>query len=172
MRKLTEIRRASKTKDELDKKLVINEDIHVIEYAPDVFAFLRQKDGFTNEVLRESLNPEKNKKMVFKAGESQGKSGSFFFFSQDQKFIIKTMTDSDFNAFQRIQKCYFARVCSDENSLLARIYGIYSVVMEDKAPVKLVVMGNTMKHASRHLGVFDLKGSIIKRIVKGKTTPT
>jgi 1-phosphatidylinositol-4-phosphate 5-kinase len=82
------------------------------------------------------------------------------------------MTDSDFQAFQRIQKAYFQRVCTDENSLLARIYGIYSVVMEDKKPVKLVVMGNTMKNASRHLAVFDLKGSTIKRIVKGKITNT
>lgn len=82
--------------------LVINEDITVTEYAPDVFAYLRNIDGFSNDVLRESLNPEFNKDMVFKAGESQGKSGSFFFFSKDQKFIIKTMTDSDFNAFMRI----------------------------------------------------------------------
>jgi hypothetical protein len=32
-----------------------------------------------------------NKNQVFKAGESKGKSGSFFFFSHDRKFIIKTM---------------------------------------------------------------------------------
>ena len=64
-----------------ESKLVINEDIQVTEYAPDVFAFLRQKDDYTNNVLRDSLNPEANKKMVFKAGESSGKSGSFFFFS-------------------------------------------------------------------------------------------
>lgn len=83
----------------MDRKLVINEDINVIEYSPDVFAFLRARDGYDNSVLRESLLPDKNKKAVFKAGESQGKSGSFFFFSQDQNFIIKTMTESDFNAF-------------------------------------------------------------------------
>jgi len=32
----------------LENKLVINEDIEVTEYAPDVFAFLRQKDGYDN----------------------------------------------------------------------------------------------------------------------------
>jgi 1-phosphatidylinositol-4-phosphate 5-kinase len=69
--------------------------------------------------------------MVFKAGESQGKSGSFFFFSKDQRFIIKTMTEDDFDAFMRIQKAYFARVCRAEDSLLARVYGVYSVKMED-----------------------------------------
>ena len=39
----------------------------------------------------ESFTPAFNNKAVFKAGESQGKSGSFFFFSHDRKFIIKTM---------------------------------------------------------------------------------
>jgi hypothetical protein len=42
--------------------------------------------------------------------------------------------------------------------------------MEDKAPVKLIVMGNSMKKACRHLAVFDLKGSIVKRLVKGEIT--
>lgn len=107
--------------------------------------------------------------MVFKAGESQGKSGSFFFFSKDQRFIIKTMTDSDFNAFQRIQKAYFAHVSTCEASLLARVYGIYSVRMEDQKPVKLIVMENSMRGATEVLGVFDLKGSMVNRIVKGKT---
>lgn len=75
--------RMAAIKQEVDNKLVINEDIEVTEYAPDVFAFLRQKDGYNNEILKESLDPEVNRKMVFKAGESQGKSGSFFFFSKD-----------------------------------------------------------------------------------------
>jgi hypothetical protein len=155
---------------QVQRKLIINEDIRVIEYSPDVFAFLRQRDGFNNDILRDSLDPEVNKSSVFRAGEGSGKSGSFFFFSADANFIIKTMTRSDFKAFQRIQKAYFTRVCNDEHSLLARIYGIYSVIMEDKEPVTLVVMGNTMKKAERHLGVFDLKGSMVKRQVKGPIT--
>jgi len=146
--------------------------------APDVFAFLRERDGFTREMLRESLDPIVNRDMVFKAGEGQGKSGSFFFFSKDQNFIIKTMTDEDFDAFVRIQKPYFDRICSDKESLLARIYGIYSIQMEDQAPVKLVVMGNTMKTKlpgiqtkPEIIAVYDLKGSTVSRIVKGNNHP-
>lgn len=42
------------------------------------------------------------------------------------------MTDSDFNAFMRIMKSYFLRVSQTENeSLYARIYGIYTIKMED-----------------------------------------
>lgn len=106
----------------------------VTEYAPDVFAYLRnmdfpQSDYNAEEIFKQSLNPEDNKDMVFKAGESQGKSGSFFFFSKDMKFIIKSMTDSDFNAFMRIFRFYFREVNDRPDSLLARIYGIYSIQM-------------------------------------------
>jgi hypothetical protein len=112
------VRRVTADGDGPDVKeaLTINEDIEVTEYAPDVFSFLRQKDGFENEDLALSLNPESNKDKVFKAGESQGKSGSFFFFSDDQRFIIKTMTDSDFNAFMRLFRSYFRHICSQKKN--------------------------------------------------------
>lgn len=57
----------------------------------------------------------------------------------------------------------------NDDSLLARIYGIYSVRMEDQNPVKLVVMGNALQGASKThmLGCFDLKGSMVNRIVRG-----
>jgi hypothetical protein len=32
---------------------------------------------------------------VFNAGEGAGQSGSFFFFSKDKKFLIKTMRGSE-----------------------------------------------------------------------------
>lgn len=145
-------------------RLIINEDIRVTEWAPDVFAFLRQHDGISDSQLSKSLDPDNNRENIFKAGESQGKSGSFFFFSTDRQFIIKTMTDSDFNAFMRIIKSYFQRVTSQPKSLLARIYGIYTVKMEDQNPVQLVVMGNTMgKNCSPIEGIFDLKGSMVNR---------
>lgn len=64
--------------------LVINEDVFVTEYAPKAFAFLRSLDDINNDLVKNSLSPELNRDMVFKAGESQGKSGSFFFFSHDK----------------------------------------------------------------------------------------
>lgn len=68
----------------------------------------------------------------------------------------------------RLFRVYFRHVCTNPRSLLARVYGVYSVTMGDQKPVKLVVMANTMrlnpKHALRY--VFDLKGSMINRLVK------
>jgi Phosphatidylinositol-4-phosphate 5-kinase len=42
-----------------------------------------------------SFDVEKNRGMVFKAGQGAGKSGSFFFFSHDNKFIIKTLKGNE-----------------------------------------------------------------------------
>jgi hypothetical protein len=167
--KATGIPRELDSGEMLEKEtLMLHEDISVTEYAPDAFAFLRLIDGYDNHILKQSLNPKINKNMVFKAGESKGKSGSFFFFSKDQKFIIKTMTQNDFLAFMRLFRTYFRHVCTNPKSLLARIYGVYSVTMGDQKPVKLVVMANTMRLNSQHTlkYVFDLKGSLINRLVK------
>ena len=72
---------------------------------------------------------EKNVESIFKAGEGMGKSGSFFFFSHDDKFLIKSMTTSDFETFMKVFRAYFEHVSCFDESLLARIYGVYSVQM-------------------------------------------
>lgn len=48
--------------------------------------------GLTPDTIYESLHPSYNQDMVFRAGEGAGRSGSFFFFSHDKRFIIKTMS--------------------------------------------------------------------------------
>jgi len=67
-----------------------------------------------------------------KAGEGAGKSGSFFFISHNYELIIKTMTSGELKTWKKIFKHYFNHVTSHRDSLLARIYGIYSVTMEDR----------------------------------------
>ena len=79
--------------DEHTERL-IHDEMTVTEYAPDVFAFLRQLDGYDaendNKQLKESFDLKANLKSIKKARESAGKSGAFFFFSHDKKFLIKT----------------------------------------------------------------------------------
>ena len=105
----------------IDKKIICN------EYAPDVFAHLRELDGYSKEDLLESLDPciDKNITNIFKAGEGMGKSGSFFFFSHDDRFLIKTMTKDDFKSFMSLFNSYFNHIVKNNTSLLARVYGVY-----------------------------------------------
>jgi 1-phosphatidylinositol-4-phosphate 5-kinase len=64
---------------------------------------------------------------VFKAKESAGKSGSFFFFSHDKKFLLKTMNDSEMKVFKEMLPQYLNHLHKNKDSLLARIYGIFTV---------------------------------------------
>lgn len=56
------------------------------------FMNLFEQFGLTLDLLEQSLSPEFNMEQVFQAGEGAGKSGSFFFFSHDRRFLIKTMS--------------------------------------------------------------------------------
>lgn len=58
-------------------------------------------------------------------------------------------------------------------SLLARVYGVYTIKQKSMQPVHFILMGNTMKtNSTSELNlkfVFDLKGSEVNRFVKNKT---
>ncbi len=76
----------------------------------------------------QSLDVNKNRKMIFKAGESSGKSGSFFFFSHDNKFIIKTLKGNEKQLLLNILDDYIAYLKkNDKKSLIARIFGIFQI---------------------------------------------
>lgn len=79
-------------------------------------------------MLLESLDPEKNQTNLFKAGEASGASGSFFFFSTDKRFIVKTMTNGEKEFFlAKVARPYFSHLKKNPTSLLARIYGVYTI---------------------------------------------
>jgi hypothetical protein len=66
----------------------------------DIFEQVLELAGLGLAALKESLAPKLNRESVFKAGESAGgSSGSFFFFSQDRKFLIKTMSPHEMKLF-------------------------------------------------------------------------
>lgn len=148
------------------KDLSINEEVKITEYAPSVFATVKFMDKITPAMIKESLSTEKNRKSVFKAKESAGKSGSFFFFSYDRKFIIKTMNSSEKKVFIDSLPTYMAHLKSNPNSLIARIYGVFTVEMEDIQPVDIILMGNCAHCGPNIENVFDLKGSMINRNVE------
>jgi len=76
-------------KNVLRMKQEVRVTYHRIDLFKDMYSeiFRSQLSNF-----HESLSPKFNRDRVFAAGEGAGRSGSFFFFSHDRKFIIKTMT--------------------------------------------------------------------------------
>lgn len=128
--------------------LTINEEVTIYEYASKKFLEIREMDNIDKQKIKNSLSAKRNRDQVFKAGESQGKSGSFFFFSHDQEFIIKTLYDDEVKVFLQSLPQYFEHIKNNPDSIIARIYGVFKVQMEDIVPVNLLLMANTIKHNS------------------------
>ena len=105
----------------------IYENVKVYDYACKAFHKLRYNDGISSFMIKNSLDPDTNLENALKAGESTGKSGSFFFFSKDRKFIIKTVFQEELDVFMQDLPEYFKHVDEHPSSLLARIYGLFQV---------------------------------------------
>ena len=120
-------------------------------------------------LLVQSLSPMNNLDQVFKAGQGAGRSGSFFFFSADKKFIIKTMTKSEKSLFLSMAEEYTNYFVGHQDSLIAKIFGVFKVKIANMGKVYLMLSENVIPFQDEENidFIFDLKGSLVDRKVKG-----
>lgn len=96
---------------------------------------------------------------------SPGKSGSFFYFSRDYKYIIKTIHHAEHKLLRKILPEYYKHVEQNPNTLISQFYGLHRVKMAYGRKIHFVVMNNLFPpHRDIH-STFDLKGSMIGREV-------
>ena len=140
------------------------------DYAPKIFYNLRTLYGITNADYLKSLGPEnflcnliitKNKSL--KEICSSGKSGSFFYFSYDGKYLMKTIPESEFLKFKEMLQDYYVYMSSNPKTLLQRFFGLYMCLFDD-VKMHFVVMNNVFNTPLKVHYKYDLKGSTYKRI--------
>ena len=95
-------------------------------------------------MMLESLDINKNREMIFKAGEGSGKSGSFFFLTHDKKFMIKTINASELKIMLNILPSYIKHHLKYTDSLISKIFGVFTVRRQGMSPVILCLMENTV----------------------------
>ena len=154
---------SKKTED--DTVMTLNEEVELIEWAPAVFDAIKKMQGITPEMIEESLSTDKNAQQLFKAKESGGKSGSFMFFSYDKRFMIKTMNAAEHRVFMDALPTYLDHLKRNPQSLIAKIYGVYTIKMEDIKEVHIFLGDNLFFNVKQKISEFDLKGSTINRRV-------
>ena len=143
------------------------EDALIIEYLPEIFNDLRINDEISDEVMIKVFSPSKNKSAIEKMSESKGKSGSFFFYSHDRKFIIKTISDYERKTLLNVLHDYFNYIKQHETSLITKIYGLYTLVIKNTSSVHIILMQNLFGCSPIHIQrMFDLKGSKVQRKTK------
>ena len=98
-------------------------------------------DGISNDEITSSLAFQRNKEQLFKAGKGAGKSGSFFLYSSDRKFVIKTVSKSEKDLLlSMLDDLIQHYIKTDSKSLIARIYGVLKVTSKSFSPFYIVIM--------------------------------
>jgi 1-phosphatidylinositol-4-phosphate 5-kinase len=134
-------------------------DFKFKDYAPWVFRHLRAKFRLDPADYLMSLTS----KYILSELGSPGKSGSFFYFSRDYKYIIKTIHHAEHKLLRRILPEYYRHVEKNPNTLISQFYGLHRVKMAYGRKIHFVVMNNLFPpHRDIHQ-TFDLKGSSIGR---------
>ncbi|XP_076000896.1 phosphatidylinositol 4-phosphate 5-kinase type-1 gamma-like [Genypterus blacodes] len=145
-------------------------DFRFKTYAPVAFRYFRELFGIRpddylyslcNEPLIELTNP--------------GASGSIFYVTRDDEFIIKTVLHKEAEFLQKLLPGYYMNLNQNPRTLLPKFFGLYCVQCGGKN-IRVVVMNNVLPRAVRMHLKFDLKGSTYKRRAskkeREKTRPT
>ena len=134
-------------------------DFKFKDYAPWVFRELREHFHLDAADYLLSLTS----KYILSELGSPGKSGSFFYFSRDYRFIIKTIRHNEHKFLLRILKDYHEHVKANPHTLLSRFYGLHRVKLPGGRKIHFVIMNNLFPpHRDVH-ETYDLKGSSIGR---------
>lgn len=131
-------------------------DFKFKDYAPWVFRELRDEHFHLDPA--DYLLSLTAKYILSELG-SPGKSGSFFYYSRDYRFIIKTISHSEHNFLRSILKDYHEHLRANPHSLLSRFYGLHRVKIPRGRKIHFVIMNNLFPpHRDIH-ETYDLKGS-------------
>ncbi|KAI8339223.1 hypothetical protein BC941DRAFT_460672 [Chlamydoabsidia padenii] len=136
-------------------------DFKFKDYAPWVFRHLREQFGIDPADYLISLTS----KYILSELGSPGKSGSFFYYSRDYRFIIKTIHHTEHKFMRKILKQYHDHVINNPNTLLCRYYGLHRVKLPRGRKIHFVVMGNVFPPNKDVHETYDLKGSTIGRLL-------
>ena len=91
-----------------------------------------------------------------------GKGGAYFYFTSDNKFVLKSISHDELEVFLKMIKDYTHRLSSSTPSLLTKVYGIFKISISKSSSTVLLLMENLSIGLDSPL-VFDLKGSTHQR---------
>ena len=102
-----------------------------------------------------------NVQSILQVDNKGGKSNSFFYSSNNQKIVIKTISSEERETFLKFLPAYTRRIIEEPESKLVRIFGLFQILPNNQ---DLIIMENALPNKSDCL-IFDLKGSTVDRHV-------
>lgn len=130
------------------------------DYSPDIFRQIRRRFCIDSADYMVTLCGDFN----FIEFMSNSKSGQFFFYSHDGRFMIKTQTKDESKFLRRILPHYYKFVMENPNTLITRFYGMHRVKMHHlRRKMHFIIMASVFDTPLEIHGRFDLKGSKVGR---------
>ncbi|CAF4732196.1 unnamed protein product [Rotaria sp. Silwood1] len=131
-------------------------DFIIRSYAPVAFRHFREKFNIKPEDYLSSICKP------FRELKNPGASGSLFYLTSDDEFIIKTVQKKEAAFLKSLLPGYYMNVTQNQRTLLPKFYGLYCYQGENKN-IRIIVMNNLIpSHIYMH-EKYDLKGSTYKR---------
>lgn len=132
-------------------------DFRFKTYAPVAFRYFRELFGIRPDDYLYSLCNEPLIELC-----NSGASGSLFYVSSDDEFIIKTVQHKEAEFLQKLLPGYYMNLNQNPRTLLPKFYGLYCVQAGGKN-IRIVVMNNLLPRSVKMHIKYDLKGSTYKR---------
>ncbi|XP_059174530.1 phosphatidylinositol 4-phosphate 5-kinase type-1 alpha-like isoform X4 [Physella acuta] len=165
-------------------------DFRFKTYAPVAFRYFRDLFGIQPDDFMLSLCDEPLKEL-----SNPGASGSIFYLTQDDEFIIKTVQHKEAEFLQKLLPGYFLNISQNKRTLLPKFYGLYCyqneewlkgtarkhATKDDKKQcggknIRFTVMNNLLPSTVKLHEKYDMKGSTYKRKAskheRSKNSPT
>ncbi|XP_065566857.1 phosphatidylinositol 4-phosphate 5-kinase type-1 alpha-like isoform X2 [Artemia franciscana] len=139
-------------------------------YAPIAFRYFRDLFGIQPSDYLVSLADRPLKELT-----NPGASGSMFFLTEDDEFIIKTVQHKEGEFLQKLLPGYYMNLVQNPRTLLPKFFGLYCYQCTSKN-IRLLVMNNLLPSDIQMHEKYDLKGSTYKRKAskeeRSKKSPT
>uniref|UniRef100_A0A023G4L9 Putative phosphatidylinositol-4-phosphate 5-kinase n=1 Tax=Amblyomma triste TaxID=251400 RepID=A0A023G4L9_AMBTT len=139
-------------------------------YAPVAFRYFRDLFSIKTEDFLMSLCHEPMRELT-----NPGASGSVFYLTNDDEFIIKTVQHKEAEFLQNLLPGYYMNLNQNPRTLLPKFYGLYCYQCGGKN-VRVVLMNNLLPSVVPMHQKYDLKGSTYKRKAskheRSKRSPT
>jgi len=134
------------------------------DYAPRVFRSIREIFKISSEDYLMSLTG----KYMLTEMDSPEKRGSFFYYSQDYRFIIKTVHHKEHKYLLKILRNYYLYLKKNPNTLICKIFGLHRVKIQHGKKIHFIVMENIFPPDKDIHEKYDLKGSLLGRYTNEK----
>nr|CAB3264891.1 phosphatidylinositol 4-phosphate 5-kinase type-1 alpha [Phallusia mammillata] len=126
-------------------------------YAPTAFRYFRDLFGIQPDDYMLSISQHPLTEL-----SNPGASGSLFFVTHDDKYIIKTVQHKEAEFLQKLLPGYYMNLVQNPKTFLPKFYGLYCVQSSGKN-IRVVVMNNLLPRKIKMHLKYDLKGSTYKR---------